>query len=413
MAVLRGIEPYSTDAGKRYRVRWQDGKERKSKSFSLMKDAKAFHAQLRIAKENGDQPLKTSGKASKLTLAEFVKDTWSERAKSRLAPKTYQVHSSIYNKHILRQLGPLPISEIDSEEIANWQDALMANAVGEAAIYRAMVILSSIFKEAARRSRSTGISQNPVQALEKPKAKRTKQPKVFAPSVVERVRAELLTPRKEKDSLQDLQRRVRDATLVSLLAYAGLRPGELLALTTDQIGKKDLQITHTASMGIRRDSVKSGQDRLVPIRPSLRADLDALIAGYGLGPGDLLFTNSSGDVWSETQWKNWRRRRYNHALELVADADGIPELVGVRPYELGRHSHSSLLLSSGISLARLAEIQGHSIAVLAKNYTQVLRDFEDSPAIDPDQEIEKARTAAFGKKDPSIGLDLSKVQLPA
>lgn len=412
MATLRGIEPYTTGNGKRYRVRWQSGDERKSKTFSLLKDAKAFHAQLRIAKETGDPQLKTTG-SSKLTLAEFVKDVWSEKAKSRLAPKTYQVHTAIYNKHILRQLGPLSISSIDSEEIANWQDALVANGTGEAAIYRAMVILSSIFKEAARRSRSTGITQNPCSSLEKPKAKRTKQPKVFAPAVIERVRAELLTSRKSKDTRQDLQRRVRDATLVSLLAYAGLRPGELLALTTDQIGKKDLQITHTVSMGVRRDSVKSGQDRLVPIRPALRADLDALIAGYGLGPGDLLFANKDGDPWSETVWKNWRRRRYNLALERVAEADGIPDLVGVRPYELGRHSHSALLLASGISLARLAEQQGHSIAVLAKSYTQVLRDYEDASWIDPDQEIEKARAAAFGAKDPSLGLDLSKVQIPA
>lgn len=398
---LRGIETYRVgdNEEKRYRVRWQDGDRRRSKSFSRIKDARSFHAQLRIAGENGSR-LALPG-AGKQTLAEFVKDVWSEKAQARLAPKTYAVHRSIYNSHILLQLGSLPLSAIDTEELATWQDALQAQGVGDAAVYRALCVLSSIFKEAARRGRSTGVTANPCRNLDWPRAKRAAVPRVFAPSVIEQVRAELL---RNKGSGGDHARRIRNATILSLLAYAGLRPGEMMALTTEQIGAKDLHITHAVSLGDRRDT-KTGRRRLVPIRASLRSDLEAHIKASDIGKGELLFPSRSGDVWGDAQWKNWRRKTYNRALEAVAERENLPELVGTRPYDLGRHSHSAMCLQAGVSLVRLASIQGHSVAVLSSTYASQLSEYEDAPVIDLDQEIAKARSAAFpAPVDPSTGL---------
>lgn len=398
---LRGIETYRIGESneKRYRVRWQEGDKRKSKSFTRIKDARSFHAQLRIAGDNGSR-LALPG-AGKQSLAQFVKEIWSERAEQRLAPKTWEVHKAIYNKHILLQLGSLPLASIDTEELATWQDALQAQGVGESAIYRALCVLSSIFKEAARRSRSTGVSSNPCRNLDWPRAKRASVPRVFAPSVIEQVRAELL---RSNRAGSDQARRIRNATIISLLAYAGLRPGEMMALTTEQIGAKDLHITHAVSMGERSDT-KTGRRRLIPIRPALRADLEAHIKASDIGKGKLLFPSRSGDVWAETQWKNWRRKTYNRALEAVAEREQLPELAGTRPYDLGRHSHSAMMLQAGTSLMRLASIQGHSIAVLSSNYASLLSEYEDAPVIDLEQEIDKARAAAFPAPiDPSTGL---------
>jgi hypothetical protein len=52
-------------------------------------------------------------------------------------------------------------------------------------VIRAIGILSSVFREAARRPRSTGVHGNPVTLLERPSAKRRRRPLVWGPVVVE------------------------------------------------------------------------------------------------------------------------------------------------------------------------------------------------------------------------------------
>jgi len=47
---------------------------------------------------------------------------------------------------------------------------------------KALGILSSIFREAARRPRSTGVTGNPVSLLERPAARRPRRPLVWGRS---------------------------------------------------------------------------------------------------------------------------------------------------------------------------------------------------------------------------------------
>jgi hypothetical protein len=70
----------------------------------------------------------------------------------------------------------------------------------------------------------------------------------------------------------------------------------------------------------------------------------------------------------------------------------VTDLASTRPYDLGRHTHSALMLASGMSLQRLARIQGHGIRVLDEAYSEQLAKFEErADRIDPAAEIEAAR----------------------
>jgi hypothetical protein len=70
--------------------------------------------------------------------------------------------------------------------------------------------------------------------------------------------------------------------------------------------------------------------------------------------------------------------------------------------DLGRHTHSALMLASGMSLQRLARIQDHSIRVPAETYSEELAEFQDrGERIDPEAEIARARQLAWGGRDPS------------
>jgi hypothetical protein len=60
------------------------------------------------------------------------------------------------------------------------------------------------------------------------------------------------------------------------------------------------------------------------------------------------------------------------------------------------------MLASGMSLQRLARIQGHSIRVLDEMYSEQLEEYEDATAaIDPVIEIKKARAIVWQGRDPS------------
>ena len=75
----------------------------------------------------------------------------------------------------------------------------------------------------------------------------------------------------------------RDATIVSVLYYAGLRPGEMLALNWADVEQGHLSVTKALSLG-QVKSTKTGKGRRVPMIPALRSDLLQWRFACGGGP---------------------------------------------------------------------------------------------------------------------------------
>jgi len=416
----QGIEWYLTPSGeKRYRVRWRERGRQKSRSFARLTGeggARSFRAEVSRAQEQS-RGRAVEPAALGLTLAVFVADAWAPRAKRRLAAKSWETTSRIYDKHILHQLGGLPIAEVDVEALVGWQDEREAAGVGDPTLIKAIGILSSIFAEAARRPRSTGVGANPVALLEKPSVRRRQRPLVWGPIVVERVRRQLLSESRRVGADKPLAA-LRDTLLVALMAMTGCRPGEALALRwLDLDGRVSIERALSGDEVVER--TKTDRGRVAPLLKPLAADLAALRRSSGDGPMDFVFQKPSGDHWRETDWRNYRSRHFVAALERVErswsqwrdaleDPGGVRESVAglstTRPYDLGRHTHSALMLASGMTLQRLARIQGHSIRVLDETYSEQLAEYEDRfDPIEPVAEIEAARRLVWGELDPSTG----------
>ncbi len=199
---------------------------------------------------------------------------------------------------------------------------------------------------------------------------------------------------------------LRDALLVSLMEMTGCRPGEALALRWCDIGQR-IAIARALSGKEIVEGTKTGAGRSVTVLSPLRFDLVTLRERSGAGIDDYVFSTPAGRHWVETDWRNYRSRHFTPALERVEAEWGswrkelerpdevresVTGLVATRPYDLGRHTHSALMLASGMSLQRLARIQGHSIRVLDQTYSEQLAEFEDrDQSIDPVTEIDKAR----------------------
>jgi integrase len=92
---------------------------------------------------------------------------------------------------------------------------------------------------------------NPVAVIKKPTQRRSHVVHPAAPETIEVIRASLL-----RDG------RLRDATLVSVLAYAGLRPGEALALRWGDVRERTILVDRAVALGDLKET-KTGQIRSV------------------------------------------------------------------------------------------------------------------------------------------------------
>ncbi len=105
----------------------------------------------------------------------------------------------------------------------------------------------------------------------------------------------------------------RDAALLSVLAYAGLRPQEALALQWGDVRERTLLIQRAVSLGQENDT-KTRAHRTVRLLAPLREDLLAWRLRSGR-PGEtaLVFPGPEGRLWTKTTYDNWRKRAFDRA----------------------------------------------------------------------------------------------------
>ncbi len=123
----------------------------------------------------------------------------------------------------------------------------------------------------------------------------------------------------------------RDATLISALAYAGLRPGEALALQWRDIREQTILVERAISLG-EENETKTAAHRTVRLLLPLAVDLGEWPLRNGRpGKNTLIFSSAAGTPWTLAAYQSWRRRAFKPAIE----AAGLG-----RPYDL-RHSFAS------------------------------------------------------------------------
>ncbi len=163
---------------------------------------------------------------------------------------------------------------------------LEAAGVGPASVRKALMLLQGVLQRACEWGR---ISSNPVMAVRKPPAARARAVTPLAPETVEAIRDGLLR-----------RRLVRDATLVSVLAYAGLRPAEALALTWGHVRERTILVESAASLGALSDT-KTGRRRTVALVGPLAQDLTEWREHAGRAhPAALVFPGRAGAPWTLT-----------------------------------------------------------------------------------------------------------------
>jgi integrase len=363
---------WRADVGK-WEVRWRENGRHRSKCFTRKADGALFEAKVVYARERGEVLELDRGKES---LAEFMETWWARYAIPELADKTRVDYGRAWEKHVRKPLGGYRVRDLTPVVVDEYRAKLLAAGVGEATVGKVLTLLSGMFRCAVTWGR---IDRNPMQEIRIPQPKRTRLVRPLSPERIEAMRQPMLR-----------EGRLLDATLISVLAYAGLRPQEARALQWGDVGLRMLKIERAAA-GTSVKSTKTGKLRTVGLVPPLGNDLRAWRQASG-SPDDtaLVFATNGGTLWTDDDWRNWRKRVYGPAVSAIG-------LAGSRPYDL-RHSFASLLIQAGASVVEVARQMGNAPSVTLDTYGHVLEDRDPSVNVTPAEAIEAARSE-FGVRE--------------
>lgn len=363
----------AADGTVRWRVRWRDGgrgSRERTRTFDRRRDAVAFDDELRRRRRLGDLGIVVG---SRETLDDYVANTWLRTHAVTLAPSTVRGYAALYDCHISPFLGTMRLGELTPDVLAHWQAERIADGAGRSSVLKALTVLGAMLQLAVESER---IARNPVRLVRRAKQPAREEVRPLAPQTVEAMRA---------------ASGLRDATLISVLAYAGLRPGEALALRWRDLGERTLTVFAS----------KTGRRRSVRLLAPLSDDLTRWRAAVGGSAGSaLVFPGRDGEAWSEAAYKDWTRKaargkRDRHGRRTggagpfgrAAIAAGVPEST---PYTL-RHSFCSLLLHEGRSVIYVARQMGHDAKLTLGTYGHVIDELDGAPRVAAEDAIQAAR----------------------
>jgi integrase len=350
----------------RWEVRWRENGRNRSKSFHLKGDADRWWLEVERRKRLGTLAELT---APDQTLAEFVEEYWKVYAIPRLSEKTLSDYRQVWGKHAYARLAGLKLRELSPRRMSIFMAELREQGVGEPTILKTLTMLQSVFASAVEWG---ALQANPVAGVRnRPRQRPARVVSPPAPAQVERLRRQV--EQHESTALAS-------TTLISVLAYAGLRPGEALALRWSNVGARTLHVSRSLALGGEKET-KTGGARSVRLLGPLLDDLRRLRAQSG--PDELVFPRPAGGAWKDHDWRNWRRRVFQRA----AAREGAP---GIRPYDL-RHSFVSLLIQEGQSILEVARQAGHSPETCLRTYAHLFEDFDPAERQLAEDVIREAR----------------------
>lgn len=326
------------------------------------------------------------------TLEQFMCDFWRLYAETHLERSTRRKYRCLWNAHIERRLGAMELRQITPLVLSEFILELQQAGAGAATIRSCLGLLQSMYARAVEWDRA---SANVVKLIAKPRVRAIKP---LRPVVIEALRRQML---------RNHDHGLRDATLVSVLAYAGLRPEEALALEYQHVRKATILVEQKWIDGEIVPGQKTTRPpRCPPLLDVLRGDLREYRLACG-DPDGLIFARPGDEPWRDHDWRDWRSRIWQPACAAIGIAT-ITETTAVYagkrrlsrtydgpvPYDL-RHSFASLLIHEGKhSIMQISEWMGHSAATLLTHYAHLIADLPGGPGLPNENAIKTARSTA-------------------
>jgi integrase len=316
----------------KWRARYRDANHREhARHFERKRDAERWLASQEVAIARGEWVDPT---LSKITVGEWLPH-WLAR-QVQLKPTTMVRYDVALRRQILPRWELVPLARITHSDVSSWVHSLTDEGLAPATVRYAHRVLSLALTAAVLDGR---LVRNVAEGVPLPRV--VGKPKRFLTHDQVQSLAEACAPY---------------GTLVKVLAYAGLRWGELAALTARRVDLKRRRIEVVEAITevhgrVVVGTTKTHQRRSVPIPRFLADELADHLAGKA--PGDLVFTAPEGGVLRNT---NFRPRFFDPAAEKVG-------LLGLTPHEL-RHTAASLAIAAGANVKAVQLMLGHASAAM-------------------------------------------------
>lgn len=333
MGRRRQLPPGLSLRGSSYVYDWRDptGAKYRRKAGDTVEEAIAYKTRIDTEMNAG-----VFVPGSRVTFAEYA-GHWIDT--HPLKDQTRARYRSILTVHLLPTFGRQQLGKITPPACREWFAQQRHTALADNSLRQHVAVLKSVMKSA----RADGhINVLPTDGIRVPRqAKR---------------RPTVLTAQQAMRLVDATPQSWRCATAIAV--FGGLRLGEVLALTRDDVDlpgriihvQATLSEVHNRTPRIRRETPKSTAGmRDVPIIEPL-AEIIAAHVDYMRPEAQLLFTTLFGTPVSKNNF-------YRDVWRPAREAIGQPNL---HFHDL-RHTAASLLLAySGARLSELKEILGHS-----------------------------------------------------
>ena len=305
-----------------YYTDWQGiRRQKKKEGFTLARDAKAYEQDF-LNKAAGDCSMKFSA----------LYENYIEDYKARRKPTSVYCREYAFKKHFLPVFGNMPLTAITPVTIRKWQNDII-NAGYSATYQHALnAYLSAAFNYAVK---YYSLKENPV-----------KQAGTIGKSHAgER---QFWTKQEFKQFLVTVENKPEARMAFLLLYWTGMRIGELLALTYNDIDleKRTISINKSYQRLDGRDIITPPKTpkskRIVTIPPFLAEELrEYMFRLYGIMADERMF--------------RFTKSYMEHEIIRGIKASGVKR---IRLHDL-RHSHASLLVEMGFTPLAIADRLGH------------------------------------------------------
>ena len=309
---------------------WQGNTKATTKrGFRTKREAKEYETSFRL-KSSGDINMPFSSLAD-----EFIEHIKTVRKKS-----TYNGYKCVVNKHIKPFFGKMSLSKITSNHIRKWHSTLITDEYSEATLRYINVIAKDIFCYAVK---YYGLKTNPIANID---------------AIGQQTKKIIILEPDEFNAIISLAPHDYVTTALKTLYFTGLRIGELLALTPDDITGCTISVTKT----LYRDEITS---------PKSKSSIRTVTIPDELAKEIALIPKSVTGFLFHARYANCYYRR----LKKLLDEAGIKKKVTLHSL---RHSHASFLLHSGIPITAISKRLGHANSSITLSFYAHAFDNDDN-----------------------------------
>jgi len=360
------ITPYDTASGKRYRVRYRtpDRRQTDRRGFRTKRDAQAFAATVEVSKMRGEYVAPAGGRVT----VDAVVRRWLD-GRGDLGASTKKRYAGIVRTHITPRWADVAIGDVRHSDVQAWSAELTSGGMAPASVRKTARVLSLALDLAVA---DRLLAANPCAKV-----------KIARPEVAPR----RYLDHRQVHALADAAGSRR--AVVLLLAYGGIRWGELAALRVRDVDLMRRRVTIERSVTevggkLEWTDGKSSKRRTVPV-PRFVAD-ELTLALAGKGADDLAFSGerAGGVLRIRIARRSW--------FDKAVVESGCP--TGLHPHEL-RHTAASLAISAGANVKAVQTMLGHaSAAMTLDTYADLFSDDLDAVADRLDEVVGKMWASA-------------------